>query len=268
MHIGITESQTRKILQREMGATGLEGGDTLILFGGIPCFVANRSKAEDDCRERCTSAWLRDRSSTGQGGLCLNRCRRVMGRIRFGYHPSRSFWPSKPLTTARVFLMIGQTFALPGSKIPKSHLEMWEIVRQAQSAPYHLLKASNTSQPPVLAELDIAARRVVTSFMPDSAHSGPEPDFSVFTHRLGHGIGLEVHENPFLVQGPLGQKKVQSGYVFSLEPGIYLPADGLKRNGLRGVGVRLEDCFVVTEDENGRLGGEWLSGPVKKWGDI
>jgi len=67
------------------------------------------------------------------------------------------------------------------------------------------------------------------------------------------------------VQGPLGERKVQSGYVFSLEPGIYLPAGGPKRRGLRGVGARLEDCFVVTEDEQGRLGGEWLSGPVKAW---
>ena len=103
--------------------------------------------------------------------------------------------------------------------------------------------------------------------MPGSSHTGPKPDFSVFTHRLGHGIGLEGHEGPYLVQGRLGKKTVKSGYVFSLEPGIYLPADGPKRKGVRGVGARLEDCLVVVEYE-GRLGGEWLSGPVKKWGDI
>ncbi len=161
-----------------------------------------------------------------------------------------------------------KTFALPGSKIPKSHHEIWETVRQAQYAPYELLKSSNISNPPALGELDIAARNVITSYMPDASHSGPEPDFSVFTHRLGHGIGLEGHEGPYLVQGPLGEKKVQSGNVFSLEPGVYLPADGPERNGVKGVGARLEDCFVVTEDEQGNLGGEWLSGPVKKWGDV
>ena len=104
--------------------------------------------------------------------------------------------------------------------------------------------------------------------MSDGLSSKFVPDYSVFSHRLGHGIGLEGHEGPYLVQGPLGEKKVKTGYVFSLEPGIYLPADGPKRNGVRGVGVRFEDCFVVMEDEHGRLGGEWLSGPVKTWGDI
>jgi Xaa-Pro aminopeptidase len=93
-------------------------------------------------------------------------------------------------------------------------------------------------------------------------------DFSIFTHRLGHGIGLEGHEAPYLVQGPLGETRAMSGHVFSLEPGIYLPKNKVKRNGITGLGVRLEDCFVVTEDENGRLGGEWLTGPVEKWGDL
>ena len=103
--------------------------------------------------------------------------------------------------------------------------------------------------------------------MSDKLSSSSVPDYSVFSHRLGHGIGLEGHEGPYLVQGPLGEKKAKTGYVFSLEPGIYLPSDGPRRMGVRGVGVRLEDCFVVMEDEHGKLGGEWLSGPVKKWGD-
>ena len=88
--------------------------------------------------------------------------------------------------------------------------------------------------------------------------------FDIFTHRLGHGIGLEGHERPYLVPG--AKDVPRSGHVFSLEPGIYVPA-GQPVGGLEDVGVRLEDCFVVTEHD-GQLGGEWLSGPVEKWGDI
>jgi Xaa-Pro aminopeptidase len=104
--------------------------------------------------------------------------------------------------------------------------------------------------------------------------SSNSPDFSVFTHRLGHGIGLEGHEDPYLVQGPLGETKAQPGHVFSLEPGVYIPAVKEGRelkgdsSGISGVGVRLEDCFVITVDEEGRLGGEWLTGPVHAWGEV
>ena len=57
--------------------------------------------------------------------------------------------------------------------------------------------------------------------------------------------------------------------MFSLEPGIYVPRgiSAGESGELADVGVRLEDCFVVTE-EDGELGGEWLTGPVQKWGDI
>jgi Xaa-Pro aminopeptidase len=54
--------------------------------------------------------------------------------------------------------------------------------------------------------------------------------------------------------------------VFSIEPGIYIPLD-MHVRGLSGVGVRLEDCFVVIE-KDGRLDGEWLTGPVSTWGEI
>lgn len=89
----------------------------------------------------------------------------------------------------------------------------------------------------------------------------------MFTTRLGHGVGLDGHESPYVNQGPQGQREVKSGHVFSLEPGIYIPR-GMQVKGLTRVGVRLEDCFVVTEDEKGRLDGQWLTGPVERWGDL
>ncbi|KAK8854596.1 hypothetical protein IAR55_003335 [Kwoniella newhampshirensis] len=233
MYIGITESQTSAILHEEMAATGLTGGEGLVLFG--------------------ENAALPHGSGTD----------RVLGKHDLALIDTGGKWGGYVADVTR-------TFALPDSEIPKIHIDIWETVRRAQHAPYDLLLSSNSTVSPIHAELDKTARRIVTaSKAPSDFEAEAGPDFSVFTHRLGHGIGLEGHESPYLVQGPLGSKPVLSGHVFSLEPGVYLPSDGKEDwFGIKGVGVRLEDCFLVTEDNQGRLGGEWLSGPVEKWGDI
>ena len=76
-------------------------------------------------------------------------------------------------------------------------------------------------------EIDSAARGVV-----DDAGYG-----EYFIHRTGHGIGLEVHEHPYIVEG--NQTLLEPGMCFSVEPGIYLPDQ---------FGVRIEDIVVCTED--------------------
>lgn len=167
-----------------------------------------------------------------------------------------------------------QTFALPKSQISNHHLRIWETVRRAQLAAHDRLlypshhASTNTST--LFSDLDIAARAVISHAYPTASPAEPfEPDYSVFTHRLGHGIGLEGHESPYVVQGPLGSGAVQPGHVFSLEPGVYLPrVDGEGEGEGEGVGVRLEDCFVVTDLGEGKLGGRWLSGPVRSWGEV
>jgi len=58
-----------------------------------------------------------------------------------------------------------------------------------------------------------------------------------FTHRLGHGIGLEVHEPPYLVRG--NPMELESGMTHSVEPGIYLEGN---------FGIRIEDLVVVTDN--------------------
>jgi len=58
-----------------------------------------------------------------------------------------------------------------------------------------------------------------------------------FIHRTGHGIGLEVHEHPYMVEG--NEQLLEPGMVFSVEPGVYLPGR---------FGVRIEDIVVCTED--------------------
>ncbi|SJL04691.1 uncharacterized protein ARMOST_08061 [Armillaria ostoyae] len=58
-----------------------------------------------------------------------------------------------------------------------------------------------------------------------------------FTHHLGHGIGLEVHEDPYLNGG--SEVILQTGHTFSDEPGVYIEDK---------VGVRLEDCFYIARN--------------------
>ena len=63
-----------------------------------------------------------------------------------------------------------------------------------------------------------------------------------YTHSLGHGVGIDIHERPSLSHIQRDDK-LQVGNVFSIEPGLYFPE--------RGFGVRVEDLFVVAE--NGEL---------------
>ena len=76
-------------------------------------------------------------------------------------------------------------------------------------------------------EVDRAARGVI-----EEAGFG-----SYFVHRTGHGIGLEVHEHPYIVEG--NSLDLESGMAFSIEPGIYLPGE---------FGVRIEDIVVCGDD--------------------
>jgi Xaa-Pro aminopeptidase len=63
-----------------------------------------------------------------------------------------------------------------------------------------------------------------------------------FMHRTGHGIGLETHEEPYIVTG--NQTVLEPGMTFSIEPGIYLPG----RHG-----ARIEDIVAITESGSERL---------------
>ncbi|KAJ7771707.1 peptidase M24, structural domain-containing protein [Mycena metata] len=110
------------------------------------------------------------------------------------------------------------TVALAESEIPEEHLQIWHDVRAAQNAAIDIAYAGV-----IAAEVDKAAR----SSLDNSKY---------FTHRLGHGIGLEVHEAPYLNGG--SKSVLETGHAFSDEPGIYIEGK---------VGVRLEDCFYINE---------------------
>jgi len=109
---------------------------------------------------------------------------------------------------------------------------VWDIVKKAQAA------ALKAARPGVKCEeVDAAARKVVED-------AGYGPGYKYFAHRVGHGIGLEGHEYPYLVKG--NTLKLEPGMTFSNEPGIYIYGE---------FGVRTEDCMVVTKDGARLLGG-------------
>ena len=118
---------------------------------------------------------------------------------------------------------ITRTFVLgkPSDKMKK----VFDIVHRAQDAALAAAKPGVECQ-----AVDAAARKVVED-------AGFGPDYNFFTHRVGHGIGMDGHEWPYLVRG--NNLKLQPNMTFSDEPGIYI------RNEF---GVRLEDDMHITEN--------------------
>ena len=118
---------------------------------------------------------------------------------------------------------ISRTFVL--GKPTDRMRQVFEIEYRAQTA------ALKAARPGVECQaVDAAARKVI-------ADAGFGPGYKYFTHRVGHGIGLDGHEWPYLVKG--NTQKLEPGMTFSDEPGIYIPGE---------FGVRLEDDMVITED--------------------
>lgn len=101
------------------------------------------------------------------------------------------------------------------------HREIHDVVLRAHDAAIAAVKAGVTT-----GDVDAAARRVV-----EAAGYGKN-----FFHRVGHGLGLEVHEDPSLDPG--SRTVLEAGMVFTIEPGVYVPGFG---------GVRIEDDVVVEE---------------------
>ncbi len=122
---------------------------------------------------------------------------------------------------------ISRTFVLGNAASPKldKARKVFDIVHQAQSA------ALAAAHPGVQCQaIDTAARNIITA-------AGFGPDYKHFTHRVGHGIGMDGHEWPYLVRG--NTTPLAPGMCFSDEPGVYITGE---------FGVRLEDDWYVTED--------------------
>lgn len=121
---------------------------------------------------------------------------------------------------------------------------VWDIVKRAQLAALKAVRPGAECQ-----DVDRAARKVVEE-------AGFGPGYKYFAHRLGHGIGMDGHEYPYLVKG--NTLKLEPGMTFSNEPGIYIYGE---------FGVRIEDCMVVTEDGGRLLGGLESTAIDKPFGD-
>jgi len=118
---------------------------------------------------------------------------------------------------------ITRTFVL--GKASDKMKQVFDIVHRAQSA------ALATAHPGLeCGAVDSVARKVITD-------AGYGPDYKFFTHRLGHGMGMDGHEWPYLVRG--NQTKLQSNMTTSNEPGIYIRGE---------FGIRLEDDMHISEN--------------------
>jgi Xaa-Pro dipeptidase len=115
---------------------------------------------------------------------------------------------------------ITRTFAV--GEIDPELQRIHEIVREANAQGKLAARPGVTGE-----EVDRAARAVI-----EAAGYG-----EYFFHRTGHGLGLEIHEEPNMVQG--NTTPLEPGNVFTIEPGIYLAGRG---------GVRIEDNVLVTSD--------------------
>lgn len=118
---------------------------------------------------------------------------------------------------------ITRTFVLgtPNDEMKK----VFDIVYRAQTA------ALQTARPGLECQaVDAAARKVIVD-------AGYGPDYTYFAHRLGHGMGMDGHEWPYLVRG--NTLPMRPNMMFSDEPGIYIPGK---------FGVRIEDDMHITAD--------------------
>jgi Xaa-Pro dipeptidase len=117
-------------------------------------------------------------------------------------------------------------FGKPSARIQN----VFEIVRKAQDA---ALDAARTGK--LSGSVDEAARTVITG-------AGYGPGYKYFTHRLGHGLGLDIHEQPYLVHG--SRTALEPDMTFSNEPGIYIPGE---------FGLRCEDDMVIAANGPAQL---------------
>ncbi|MGR4866487.1 M24 family metallopeptidase [Caulobacter sp. LARHSG274] len=122
-------------------------------------------------------------------------------------------------------------FGEPGDE----HRRIWDIEHEAQAAAFAAVRPGLPCE-----AVDDAARQVLQRY-------GLGPDYALpgLPHRTGHGIGLSIHEGPYLVRGD--STPLAPGMCFSNEPMIVIPDR---------FGVRLEDHFHVTED-----GAAWFTEP-------
>lgn len=128
---------------------------------------------------------------------------------------------------------ISRTFVV--GKPDRQQQRLFDLVRRGQALAFATAKPGTPA-----GEVDRTVRKLYAE-----AGFGPGYQLPGLSHRLGHGIGLDVHEPINFVGNE--ETPLQPGMCFSNEPGIYVPGS---------YGVRIEDCIFITED-----GASWFSEP-------
>lgn len=212
-------------LLKEAAALGSQGFDFL-------CSLLKEGLTEEECSLELDIFWKRKGSKT------------------VAFDPIIAFGPNSSMPhyrAGKVPLKKGQIALLDiGVNIKNYHSDMTRVVffgePDARLLAVHAIvqkaqaKSVALCRPGVLiGSIDSAARELIASY----GHA------EHFTHNLGHGVGLEIHEYPTIKNGPpFAQMELKPGMVITIEPGIYLPNIG---------GVRIEDTIVITEDGHENL---------------
>ena len=153
-------------------------------------------------------------------------------------------YPQKLAENDMVLIDTGATLHGYNSDITRSYVfgepdarqrEIWELEQAAQLAAFNAAQVGAPCSAP-----DLAARRVI-----EAAGYGPDYRVPGLPHRTGHGVGLDVHEHPYIVRG--NELALEPGMCFSIEPMICSYGE---------FGVRLEDHAYITAD-----GPRWFTEP-------
>ncbi|KAI8633483.1 Creatinase/aminopeptidase [Xylariaceae sp. FL1651] len=140
---------------------------------------------------------------------------------------------------------VTRTILPSGVTVSNELMSVWHTVRASQTAAFEKMYPNETCR-----DADAASRVPV-------ALEGFAP---YYTHRLGHGLGLEGHEHPYL--NGANHEKLKAGVVVTNEPGIYVTNEQATQLGKnKGFGVRLEDAILVTEDGGVPLTGRRANSP-------
>lgn len=214
------KDETELALLREAGELGSKGYDYL-------CSLITEGATETELAMELDIFWKR----SGGKGVAFDPI------VAFGasssmphYHPRKTALKKGNLVLLDIGVSLNHyqsdmTRVVLFGDVDPELKKIYEIVRNAQKEALKVCRPGTR-----IGDLDAAARDLITA----------EGYGEQFCHRLGHGIGLEVHEAPSLCnKTAIKERKLQRGMVITVEPGIYLPGKG---------GVRLEDTVAITDD--------------------